>query len=188
MHLAGLAAAREPAGSAEARASAGSAAASALVPQSAAGQQEATGATPAWRSISIAVWVLPAAVWAPPSVRGRVATQLTWPAAVVVPAAVQAMARRPTAEQLAPSTGQAKSTRQVAPPTGQATATRPTVGAVLPAAVVPVPKLERVSGRRSSLAGEAPAPGLAMARSVAALAPLPPETMQRTQTTAEQTG
>ena len=89
--------------------------------------------------------------------------------------------------QVAPPTGQAKATRQVAPPTGQAKATRPTAGAV-PAAVVPVPKLERVSGRRSSLAGEAPAPGLAMARSVAALAPLPPETMQRTQTTAEQTG
>jgi hypothetical protein len=59
---------------------------------------------------------------------------------------------------------------------------------VLPAAVVPVPKLGRVSGRHPSLAGEAPAPGLATARSVAVLAPLPAETMQRTQRTAEQTG
>ena len=174
MHLAGLAAAQEPAGSAEARASAGSAGASALVPQSAAGQQEATGVMPAWRSISIAAWVLPAAVWAPPSVREWVSRQLTWPAAVVEPAVVQTMATGLTAEQ-------------VEPPTGQA-ATRPKVGAVLPAAVVPVPKLERVSGRHSSLAGEAPAPGLAMARSVAALAPLPAEMMQRTPRIAEQTG
>jgi hypothetical protein len=59
---AGSAEAREPAGSAEARASAGSAEESALVPQSAAGQQEATGVMPAWRSISIAARVLPAAV------------------------------------------------------------------------------------------------------------------------------
>jgi hypothetical protein len=192
MYLAGSAVAREPegsgeawaspelaearalAGSAEARASAGSAEASAPVPQSAARQQKATGVTPAWRSISIAARVLPAAVWAPPSVRERAAT-LAWPAAVVVTAAVQAMATRPGAEQ-------------VAPPTGQATVTRPTAGAVLQAAVVPVPVLERVSGRHSSLAGEAPAPGLATARSVAALAPLPATTMQRTQRTAEQIG
>ena len=79
-------------------------------------------------------------------------------------------------------------TRQVAPPTGQATPTRPTAGAVLPAVVVPVPKLERVWGRHSSLAGEAPAPGLAMARSVAALAPLPAATMQGTRRIAKQTG
>ena len=170
----GSAEAREPPGSAETRVSAGSAEASALVPQSAARQQKATGVTPAWRSISIAARVLPAAVWAPQSARERPAT-LTWPAAVVVPAAVQAMATRPGAEQ-------------VAPPTGQATVTRPTAGAVLQAAVVPVPVLERVSGRHSSLAGEAPAPGLAMARSVAALAPLPATTMQRTQRTAEQIG
>jgi hypothetical protein len=201
MHLAGSAVAREPEGSAETRepegsaetrvsagsvetrvsagsaetgVSAGSAEASALVPRSAARQQKATGVTPAWRSISIAAQVLPAAVWAPPSVRERAAT-LAWPAAVVVTAAVQAMATRPGAEQ-------------VAPPTGQATVTRPTAGAVLQAAVVPVPVLERVSGRHSSLAGEAPAPGLAMARSVAALAPLPATTMQRTQRTAEQIG
>jgi hypothetical protein len=201
MHLAGSAVAREPegsadarepegsaetraspgsaetrvsAGSAETRVSAGSAEASALVPQSAARQQKATGVTPAWRSISIAAQVLPAAVWAPPSVQERAAT-LAWPAAVVVTAAVQAMATRPWAEQ-------------VAPPTGQATVTRPTAGAVLQAAVVPVPVLERVSGRHSSLAGEAPAPGLATARSVAALAPLPATTMQRTQRTAEQIG
>jgi hypothetical protein len=201
MHLAGSAVAREPegsadarepegsaetrvsagsaetrvsAGSAETRVSAGSAEASALVPQSAARQQKATGVTPAWRSISIAAQVLPAAVWAPPSVQERAAT-LAWPAAVVVTAAVQAMATRPRAEQ-------------VAPPTGQATVTRPTAGAVLQAAVVPVPVLERVSGRHSSLAGEAPAPGLATARSVAALAPLPATTMQRTQRTAEQIG
>jgi hypothetical protein len=76
---------------------------------------------------------------------------------------------------------------QMEPPTGQA-ATRPKVGAVLLAAVGPVPKLERVSGRHSSLAGEAPAPGLAMARSVAALAPPPAEMMQRTPRIAEQTG
>jgi hypothetical protein len=181
----GSAEAREPEGSAEARAapgsaetrmSAGSAEASALVPQSAARQQKATGVTPAWRSISIAALVLPAAVWAPPSVQERAAT-VAWPAAVVVTAAVQAVATRPRAEQ-------------VAPPTGQATVTRPTAGAVLQAAVVPVPVpvLERVSGRHSSLAGEAPAPGLAMARSVAALAPLPATTMQRTQRTAEQIG
>ncbi len=194
MHLAGSAVTREPegsaetraspgsaearasAGSAETRVSAGSAEASALVPQSAARQQKATGVTPAWRSISIAAQVLPAAVWAPPSVEERDAT-LAWPAAVVVTAAVQAMATRPGAEQ-------------VAPPTGQATVTSPTAGAVLQAAVVPVPVpvLERVSGRHSSLAGEAPAPGLAMARSVAALAPLPATTMQRTQRTAEQIG
>jgi hypothetical protein len=203
MHLAGSAVAREPEGSAETRepegsaetrvsagsvetrvsagsaetgVSAGSAEASALVPRSAARQQKATGVTPAWRSISIAARVLPAAVWAPPSVRERAAT-LAWPAAVVVTAAVQAMATRPGAEQ-------------VAPPTGQATVTRPRAGAVLQAAVVPVPVpvLERVSGRHSSLAGEAPAPGLAMARSVAALAPLPATTMQRTQRTAEQIG
>ena len=62
--------------------------------------------TPAWRSISIAARVLPAAVWAPPSARERAAT-LTWPAAVVVPAAVQAMATRPRAAQVAPPTGQA---------------------------------------------------------------------------------
>ena len=131
--------------------------------------------TPAWRSISIAARVLPAAVWAPPSVRERAAT-LTWPAAVVVPAAVQAVATRPRAEQ-------------VAPPTGQATVTRPTAGVAAAAAAVPGRiVLERVSGRHSSLAGEAPAPGLAMARSVAALAPLPAATMQRTQRTAEQTG
>ncbi len=177
--------AREPEGSAETRASpgsaetrlsAGSAEASALVPQSAARQQKATGVTPAWRSISIAAQVLPAAVWAPPSVQERDAT-LAWPAAVVVTAAVQAVATRPRAEQ-------------VAPPAGQATVTRPTAGAVLQAAVVPVPVpvLERVSGRHSSLAGEAPAPGLAMARSVAALAPLPATMMQRTQRTAEQIG
>jgi hypothetical protein len=185
MHLAGSAVAREPEGSAETRASpgsaetrvsAGSAEASALVPQSAARQQKATGVTPAWRSISIAAQVLPAAVWAPPSVQERAAT-LARAAAVVVTAAVQAMATRPGAEQ-------------VAPPTGQATVTRPTAGAVLQAAVVPVPVpvLERVSGRHSSLAGEAPAPGLATARSVAALAPLPATTMQRTQRTAEQIG
>lgn len=195
MYLAGSAVAREPEGSAEAwaspelaeagasaearasaesaetRVSAGSAEASALVPQSAARQQKATGVTPAWRSISIAARVLPAAVWAPPSVQELAAT-LAGPAAGVVTAAVQVMATRPGAEQ-------------VAPPTGQATATRPTAGAVLQAAVVPVPVLERVSGRHSSLAGEAPAPGLAMARSVAALAPLPATTMQRT---AEQIG
>ena len=187
MHLAGSAEARESAGSAEARASAGSAEASALVPQSAAGQQEATGVMPAWRSISIAARVLAAAVWAPPSVQERAAA-LAWPAAVVVTAAVQAMATRPGAEQVAPPAGQAVATTQVAPPTRQATATRPTAGAGLPAAVVPVPKLERVSGRHSSLAGEAPAPGLAMARSVAALAPLPATTMQRTQRTSEQIG
>jgi hypothetical protein len=198
MHLAGSTVAREPEGSAETpepegsaearvspgsaetRASAGSTEASALVPQSAARQQKATGVTPAWRSISIAAQVLPAAVWAPPSVQERDAT-VAWPAAVVVTAAVQAVATRPRAEQ-------------VAPPTGQATVTRPTAGAVLQAAVVPVPVpvpvpvLERVSGRHSSLAGEAPAPGLAMARSVAALAPLPATTMQRTQRTAEQIG
>jgi hypothetical protein len=183
--------ARASAGSAETRVSAGSAEASALVPQSAARQQKATGVTPAWRSISIAARVLPAAVWAPPSVQERAAT-LAWPAAVVVMAAVQAMATRPGAEQVAPPTGQAVATRpgaeQVAPPTGQATATRPTAGAVLQAAVVPVPVLERVSGRHSSLAGEAPAPGLAMAHSVAALAPLPATTMQRTQRTEEQIG
>jgi hypothetical protein len=170
----GSAETRVSAGSAETRVSAGSAEASALVPQSAARQQKATGVTPAWRSISIAAQVLPAAVWAPPSVQERAAT-LAWPAAVVVTAAVQAMATRPGAEQ-------------VAPPTGQATVTRPTAGAVLQAAVVPVPVLERVSGRHSSLAGEAPAPGLATARSVAALAPLPATTMQRTQRTAEQIG
>ena len=189
MHLAGSAVAREPEGSAErsaelsrgspgsaeTRVSAGSAEASALVPRSAARQQKATGVTPAWRSISIAAQVLPAAVWAPPSVQERAAT-LAWPAAVVVTAAVQAVATRPRAEQ-------------VAPPTGQATVTRPTAGAVLQAAVVPVPvPAERVSGRHSSLAGEAPAPGLAMARSVAALAPLPATTMQRTQRTSEQIG
>ena len=196
MHLAGSAVARELEGSAEARASpgpaearalAGPAAASALVPQSAARQQKATGVTPAWRSISIVARVLAAAVWAPPSVQELAAT-LAWPAAVVVTAAVQAMATRPGAEQVAPPAGQAVATTQVAPPTRQATATRPTAGAGLPAAVVPVPKLERVSGRHSSLAGEAPAPGLAMARSVAALAPLPATTIQRTQRTAEQTG
>ena len=196
MHLAGSAVARELEGSAEARASpgpaearalAGSAEASALVPQSAARQQKATGVTPAWRSISIAARVLAAAVWAPPSVQERAAA-LAWPAAVVVTAAVQAMATRPGAEQVAPPAGQAVATRQVAPPTGQATATRPTAGAGLPAAVVPVPKLERVSGRHSSLAGEASARGLVMARSVAALAPLLAPTMQRTQRTAEQTG
>jgi hypothetical protein len=172
----GSAEARVSPGSAETRASAGSTEASALVPQSAARQQKATGVTPAWRSISIAAQVLPAAVWAPPSVQERDAT-VAWPAAVVVTAAVQAVATRPRAEQ-------------VAPPTGQATVTRPTAGAVLQAAVVPVPVpvLERVSGRHSSLAGEAPAPGLAMARSVAALAPLPATTMQRTQRTAEQIG
>ena len=192
MHLAGSAVAREPevaeawasaelaeagasAGSAETRVSAGSAEASALVPQSAARQQKATGVTPAWRSISIAAQVLPAAVWAPRSVRERAAT-LAWPAAVVVTAAVQAVATRPRAEQ-------------VAPPTGQATVTSPTAGAVLQAAVVPGPVPERpVSDKCSSLAGEAPAPGLAMARSVAALAPLPATTMQRTQRTAEQIG
>ena len=194
MYLAGSAVAREPegsaeawaspelaeagasAGSAETRVSAGSAEASAPVPQSAARQQKATGVTPAWRSISIAARVLPAAVWAPPSVRERAAT-LAWPAAVVVTAAVQAVATRPGAEQ-------------VAPPTGQATVTSPTAGAVLQAAVVPglVPKAEPVSDKCSSLAGEAPAPGLAMARSVAALAPLPATTMQRTQRTAEQIG
>jgi hypothetical protein len=171
---AGSAETRVSAGSAETRVSAGSAEASALVPQSAARQQKATGVTPAWRSISIAAQVLPAAVWAPPSVQERAAT-LARAAAVVVTAAVQAMATRPGAEQ-------------VAPPTGQATVTRPTAGAVLQAAVVPVPVLERVSGRHSSLAGEAPAPGLATARSVAALAPLPATTMQRTQRTAEQIG
>ena len=194
MHLAGSAVARELEGSAEARASpgpaearalAGPAAASALVPQSAARQQKATGVTPAWRSISIVARVLAAAVWAPPSVQERAVT-LAWPAAVVVTAAVQAMATRPGAEQVAPPAAQAVATRQVAPPTGQATATRPTAG--LPAAVVPVPKLERVSGRHSSLAGEASARGLVMARSVAALAPLLAPTMQRTQRTAEQTG
>ena len=194
MHLAGSAVARELEGSAEARASpgpaearalAGPAAASALVPQSAARQQKATGVTPAWRSISIAARVLAAAVWAPPSVQERAVT-LAWPAAVVVTAAVQAMATRPGAEQVAPPAGQAVATTQVAPPTRQATATRPTAG--LPAAVVPVPKLERVSGRHSSLAGEASARGLVMARSVAALAALLATTMQRTQRTAEQTG
>jgi hypothetical protein len=165
---------RVSAGSAETGVSAGSAEASALVPRSAARQQKATGVTPAWRSISIAAQVLPAAVSASPSVQERDAT-LAWPAAVVVTAAVQAVATRPRAEQ-------------VAPPTGQATVTRPRAGAVLQAAVVPVPVLERVSGRHSSLAGEAPAPGLAMARSVAALAPLPATTMQRTQRTSEQIG
>jgi hypothetical protein len=205
MHLAGSAVARDPEGSAEARepegsaeartspgsaearASAGLAEASALVPQSAARQQKATGVTPAWRSISIAARVLVAAVWAPPSVQERAAT-LEVPAAVVATAAVQAMATRLGAEQVAPPAGQAVATRQVAPPTGQATATRPTAGAGLPAAVVPVPKLERVSGRHSSLAGEVLARGLVMARSVAALAPLLATTMQRAQRTAEQTG
>ena len=166
---AGSAEAREPAGSAEARASAGSAEESALVPQSAAGQQEATGVMPAWRSISIAARVLPAAVWAPQSARERPAT-LTWPAAVVVPAAVQAMATRPRAAQ-------------VAPRAGRAVATAP---AALPAAVVPVPK--QVSDKCSPMPGEAPALGWVMARSVAALAPLPATTIQRTQRTAEQTG
>lgn len=166
---AGSAEAREPAGSAEARASAGSAEESALVPQSAAGQQEATGVMPAWRSISIAARVLPAAVWAPQSARERPAT-LTWPAAVVVPAAVQAMATRPRAAQ-------------VAPPAGRAVATAP---AALPAAVVPVPK--QVSDKCSPMPGEAPALGWVMARSVAALAPLPATTIRRTQRTAEQTG
>jgi hypothetical protein len=211
MHLAGSAVAREPEGSAEARASpgsaetrvsagsaetrvsAGSAEAFALVPQSAARQQKATGVTPAWRSISIAAQVLPAAVWAPPSVQERAAT-LAWPAAVVVTAAVQAMATRPGAEQVAPPAGQAVATRpraeQVAPPTGQATVTSPTAGAVLQAAVVPgpVPKPEQVSDKCSPMPGEAPALGLAMARSVAASAPLLATTMQRTQRTAEQIG
>jgi len=68
----------------------------------------------------------------------------------------------------------------------QAMATRPAAGAGLPAAVVP--KLERVSDRHSSLAGEVLARGLVMARSVAALAPLLATTMQRAQRTAEQTG
>lgn len=166
---AGSAEAREPAGSAEARASAGSAEESALVQQSAAGQQEATGVMPAWRSISIAARMLPAAVWAPQSARERPAT-LTWPAAVVVPAAVQAMATRPRAAQ-------------VAPPAGRAVATAP---AALPAAVVPVPK--QVSDKCSPMSGEAPALGWVTARSVAALAPLPATTIQRTQRTAEQTG
>ena len=155
MHLAESPVAREPAGSAEVRASAGSAEESALVPQSAAGQQEATGVMPAWRSISIAARVLPAAVWVSPSVRERSAT-LTWPAAVVVPAAAQAMATRPRAR------------------------------AALPAAVVPVPK--QVSDMCSPMPGEALALGWVMARSVAALAPLPATTIQRTQWTAEQTG
>ena len=153
MHLAESPVAREPAGSAEVRASAGSAEESALVPQSAAGQQEATGVMPAWRSISIAARVLPAAVWVSPSVRERSAT-LTWPAAVVVPAAVQAMAMSPWA--------------------------------ALPAAVVPVPK--QVSDMCSPMPGEALALGWVMARSVAALAPLPATTIQRTRWTAEQTG
>jgi len=155
MHLAESPVAREPAGSAEVRASAGSAEESALVPQSAAGQQEATGVMPAWRSISIAARVLPAAVWVSPSVRERSAT-LTWPAAVVVPAAAQAMATRPRAR------------------------------AALPAAVVPVPK--QVSDMCSPMPGEALALGWVMARSVAALAPLPATTIQRTRWTAEQTG
>ena len=173
---AGSAEAREPAGSAEARASAGSAEESALVPQSAAGQQEATGVMPAWRSISIAARVLPAAVWAPQSARERPAT-LTWPAAVVVPAAVQAMAMSPWA---APAMATRPTAAQVAPPAGRAVAT------ALPAAVVPVPK--QVSDKCSPMPGEAPALGWVMARSVAALAPLLATTIQRTQRTAEQTG
>jgi len=192
MDLAGSAAAREPAGSAEAREPAGSVEASALVPQSAAGQQEATGVMPAWRLISIAGWVLPAAVWAPASVREWVATQLTSMAAWVVPVAVQTMAMGPTAKQVTPPTGPATATaptaEQVEPPAGQTTATRPTVVAMLPAAVVPAPQRERAPDRHSSLAGEAPAPGLAMARSVAVLAPLPAERVQRTQRIAERTG
>ena len=179
---AGSAEAREPAGSAEARASAGSAEESALVPQSAAGQQEATGVMPAWRSISIAARVLPAAVWAPQSARERPAT-LTWPAAVVVPAAVQAMAMSPWAAQAMATRPRAA---QVAPPAGQAVATRSTARAALPAAVVPVPK--QVSDKCPPMLGEAPALGWVMARSVAALAPLPATTIQRTQRTAEQTG
>ena len=176
---AGSAEAREPAGSAEARASAGSAEESALVPQSAAGQQEATGVMPAWRSISIAARVLPAAVWAPQSARERPAT-LTWPAAVVVPAAVQAMAMSPWAAQAMATRPRAA---QVAPPAGRAVATAP---AALPAAVVPVPK--QVSDKCSPMPGEGPALGWVMGRSVAALAPLPATTIQRTQRTAEQTG
>jgi len=172
MHLAESPVAREPAGSAEVRASAGSAEESALVPQSAAGQQEATGVMPAWRSISIAARVLPAAVWVSPSVRERSAT-LTWPAAVVVPAAAQAMATRPRAAR-------------VAPPAVRVMATRPRARAALPAAVVPVPK--QVSDMCSPMPGEALALGWVMARSVAALAPLPATTIQRTRWTAEQTG
>ena len=179
---AGSAEAREPAGSAEARASAGSAEESALVPQSAAGQQEATGVMPAWRSISIAARVLPAAVWAPQSARERPAT-LTWPAAVVVPAAVQAMAMSPWAAQAMATRPRAA---QVAPPAGQVVATGPTAWAALPAAVVSVPK--QVSDKCSPMPGEAPALGWVMGRSVAALAPLPATTIQRTQRTAEQTG
>ena len=156
--------------SAEVRASAGSAEESALVPQSAAGQQEATGVMPAWRSISIAARVLPAAVWVSPSVRERSAT-LTWPAAVVVAAAAQAMATRPRAAQ-------------VAPPAVRVMATGPRAAQV--AAVVPVPK--QVSDMCSPMPGEAPALGWVMARSVAALAPLPATTIQRTRWTAEQTG
>jgi len=59
---------------------------------------------------------------------------------------------------------------------------------VVPAAVVLVRKVEQVSGRYSPMPEEVLDPGLAMVRSVAALAPLPATTIQRTQRTAEQTG
>ena len=98
------------------------------------------GVTPAWRSISIEVWVLSAATWAQPSIREPVATQLAWP-----PAGQQA----------------------VEPPPGQAAA-RLTAVLVVPAAVVPVPRLEHVSGGYSPMPGKVPAPGLAIASSVAA--------------------
>jgi len=157
MHLAGSAAASAPAGSAEA---------SAVAPKSAAGQQAATGVTPEWQSISIVAWALPAAFWAPPSVREPVAIQLALPAAPVEPLAGPA----------------------VEPPLGQALTARPTAGAVVPAAVVLVRKVEQVSGRYSPMPEKVLDPGLAMVRSVAALARLPAETLRWAQRTAEQAG
>jgi hypothetical protein len=128
-----------------------------VAPKSAAGKQAATGVmTPEWQSISIVVWVLAAAFWAPPSVREPVAIQLALPAAPVEPLAGQA----------------------VEPPLGQAVTARPTAGAVVPAAVVLVRKVEQVSGRYSPMPEKVLTPGLAMARSVAALARLPAETLR----------
>jgi hypothetical protein len=156
MHLAGSAAVPP----------AGSAGASAVTPESAAGAQTAgaqtaTGVTPAGRSISIVAWGLPAAVLAAPLVREPVATRLALPAAAVEPAV------------------------KVEPPAGQAVTAMPTAVAVVPAAVVPVPKVEQVSGRYSPMPEKVPAQGLAMARSVAALARLPAETLRWAQRTSE---
>ena len=147
-----------------------------MAPKSAAGQQTATGLTPEWQSISIVAWALPTAFWAPPSVREPVAIQLALPAAPVEPLAGQAVE---------PPLGQAVTAR---PTAGAMVPARPTAGAVVPAAVVLVRKVEQVSGRYSPMPEKVLAPGLAMARSVAALAPLPAETLRWAQRTAERAG